>query len=222
MKREAPIYGLLAEFDQADDLIAAANRTREAGYKCVDGYTPYPVHGLASAVGHPQTRLPFIVLAGGLFGCFGGFMLQYWYSVIDYPMNIGGRPMNSWPAFVIITFECTILCAALSAVFGMLALNNLPLPYHPLFNVPQFELASRTHFFLAVEAKDPKFDLDETRRFLQSLGPRAVIVVPTGRVKPVRTKRRRTHLMPPQATEPPQPHASGTGDAARHPTGEKV
>jgi hypothetical protein len=184
--REPRVYGLLAEFRQPEDLLAATEAAHAAGYRRMDAYTPFPVHGLSEALGLRQTRLPIIVLVGGIFGALLGFGLQYGYEVIHYPMNVGGRPHNSWPNFIIITFEATILCAALSCVLGMLALNGLPQPYHPLFNVPSFELASRSHFFLCIEMRDPKFDLDDTRRFLESLRPIAIYVVPTGRVKPPR------------------------------------
>ena len=186
MRREPRVYGLLAEFPQPENLLAAATAARAAGYRRMDAYTPFPVHGLSEAIGFHHTRLPVIVLIGGIVGACLGFGLQYWYETQHYLMNVGGRPHNSWPSFVIITFETTILCAAISAVLGMLALNGLPQPYHPLFNVPSFELASRSHFFLCIEARDPKFDLDATRQFLEGLGPMAIAVVPTGRVKPLR------------------------------------
>jgi hypothetical protein len=186
MIREPRVYGLLAEFRQPEDLLAAASAAHDAGYRRMDAYTPFPVHGLSEAIGLRATRLPTIVLIGGIVGALLGFGMLYWYVVIHYPMKIGGRPHNSWPAFIVITFESTILCAALSAVLGMLALNGLPQPYHPLFNVPSFELASRSHFFLCIEARDPKFDLDDTRVFLENLRPVSIYVVPTGRVKPVR------------------------------------
>jgi hypothetical protein len=184
-KPEPTIYGLLAEFETADQLLAAANATREAGFTRTDAYTPFPVHGLSEAVGHHKTRLPLIVLIGGIVGACTGFGMQVWYRTMYYPMNIGGRPHYSWPAFIIITFELTILFAALSAVIGMLVLNGLPQPFHPLFNVPSFERASRTHFFLCVEATDPKFDPAATRDFLQTLHPSSIALVPTGRVRPV-------------------------------------
>ena len=186
MIREPRVYGLLAEFPQPENLLAAAEAAHDAGFRRMDAYTPFPVHGLSEAIGLRQTRLPMIVLIGGIVGACLGFGMQYWYEVYHYPMNIGGRPHNSWPSFIVITFEMTILCAALSCVLGMLALNGLPQPYHPLFNVPSFELASRSHFFLCIEARDPKFDLDETRVFLERLHPMAIYVVPTGRVKPPR------------------------------------
>ena len=172
-----PIYGLMAEFDEPSTLVAAALRARQQGYRRMDAYSPYPIEELHEALGMHQTRLPFIVLVGGLCGCLGGYALQYWVSAIAYPLNVGGRPLHSWPAFIPITFECTILVAALSAVLGMLALNGLPMPYHPVFNVARFALASRNRFFLCIESRDPMFELDETRSFLQTLGPREVAVV---------------------------------------------
>jgi hypothetical protein len=171
------LYGVTAEFDNPDDLLAATERAYAEGYRKIEAYTPFPVHGLAEALGHRGIRLPWIVLAGGIVGAVSGFGLQFFTAVFSYPHNIGGRPLNSWPAFVPITFELTILCAALAAVFGMLALNGLPEPYHPLFNVPSFELASRSHFFLCIEASDPKFELEATRAFLEGLKPHSVSIV---------------------------------------------
>ena len=177
MKR-TPIYGILAEFDSPTDLVEAARRTTKAGYKKIDAYSPFPIEELADAIGFPKNGVPLVVLIGGLLGCVGGYFMQYWSAAISYPINIGGRPYNSWPAFIVVTFEMTILCAGLAAVFGMLALNGLPMPYHPVFNSPNFALASKEKFFLCIEAADPKFDLTRSRRFLEELGPRIVTEVP--------------------------------------------
>jgi Protein of unknown function (DUF3341) len=178
MAKAAKIYGLMAEFGDATALVAAAQQTREAGYTCVDAYTPYAVEELHHALRRPPTKLPLIVLIGGLLGCGGGYLMQYWISAIAFPLNVGGRPFHSWPAFIPVTFECTVLAAALSTVLGMLALNGLPQPYHPVFNVPRFALASRNRFFLCIEAVDPKFDLEGTRHFLETLNPREVSSAP--------------------------------------------
>jgi hypothetical protein len=163
------IYGMMAEFDEPGKLVAAAQKAYAAGYRQMDGYSPFPVEGLHEALGHKASILPFIVLAGGIAGALGGFGLQYFGMVIGYPLNIGGRPLNSWPAFIPIAFETTILLAGLAAVFGMLALNGLPQPYHPVFNVPNFEHASRDRFFLCIEASDPLFELEKTRAFMATL-----------------------------------------------------
>jgi hypothetical protein len=171
------IHGLMAEFDDANALVLAAASARDAGYRRMDAYSPFPIEELHDALGSHHSRLPLIVLIGGLVGCVAGFLLQYWASAIAYPINVGGRPFNSWPAFIPVTFECTILGAALSAVLGMLALNGLPMPYHPVFNVPRFALASRNRFFLCIEARDAKFELEGTRQFLETLKPREVSAV---------------------------------------------
>jgi hypothetical protein len=170
MNKEAPIYGLLVEFDTPEDLLHAVRSARKAGYRKMDAYTPFPLEHLSEELGFHHTRLPLIVLIGGLVGCAAGFALQYWISVIDYPINSGGRPFNSWPSFIPVTFELTILIASLFAFFGVLALNRLPMPYHPVFNVERFELASRNRFFLCIEAVDSKFEIERTRRFLDEIG----------------------------------------------------
>jgi len=177
MAIRSSVYGLMAEFDDPTTLVAATGRAHDEGYRRIDAYSPFPIEELHEALGAPPSRLSLIVLIGGLFGCVSGYGLQYWVSVIAYPLNVGGRPLHSWPAFIPVTFECTILAAALAAVFGMLALNGLPTPYHPVFNVPRFALASRNRFFLVIEAADIKFELEETRRFLEALNPREVTAV---------------------------------------------
>jgi hypothetical protein len=164
----------MAEFDRHEALTTAARRAREAGYTRMDAYSPYPVEGLADALGFKGTMVPLIVLIGGVIGCVGGFLMQYWIAGSYYPLNVGGRPLNSWPSFIPITFELTVLIAALAAVLGMLALNGLPQPYHPVFNVERFALASRDRFFLAIESRDPKFDIEETRALLKGLGAKEV------------------------------------------------
>ncbi|HEV2617417.1 MAG TPA: DUF3341 domain-containing protein [Candidatus Acidoferrales bacterium] len=174
-----PIYGLLAEFDQPEQLLEAARKAHAAGYERIDAFTPMPIEGLAEACGFRRTKIAPITLAGGIFGCFGGFGIQYYASVINYPLNIGGRPYNSWPAFIPITFEMTVLFAAIACVGGLLVLNGLPSPYHPVFNVPRFALASRNRFFLCVKARDKRFDLAGTRNFLESLNSVGVYDIET-------------------------------------------
>ena len=171
-------YGLIAEFPNPQELLDAANAAREAGYTETDAFSPFPIHGLHEAVGMHTTKLPIIVFAGGLIGGIGGFLMCWYANVIAYPINIGGKPFNSWPAWIPITFECTILVAAFAAVFGMLALNGLPMPYHPVFNLKRFDQASRDKFFLVIQSRDPKFELDTTWAFLESLHPREVTDVP--------------------------------------------
>ncbi len=172
--KTVPLYGLLAEFERPEEVVSAAQKAYAEGYRKMDTYTPQPVEGLAEAIGFHHTRFPLLVLIGGVVGASAGFSMQYWMAAVDYAMNIGGRPLNSWPSFVPITFEMTVLVAALTAVLGMLGMNGLPMPYHPVFNAPNFELASRNRFFLCIEARDPKFDRVATRKFLESLGAREV------------------------------------------------
>ena len=174
MTHAAPIYGLLAEFDDPTSLVEAATQARQAGFTSLDAYSPFPIEELHEALGSHHTRLPLVVLIGGLVGCAGGYGLQYWASAIAYPLNVGGKPLHSWPAFIPVTFECTILVAALSAVLGMLALNGLPMPYHPVFNAERFARASRDRFFLCIESDDPHFDREGTRRFLEALAPATI------------------------------------------------
>ena len=167
----------MAEFEGPNELVHAARHTYEAGYRRINGYSPYPIEELSEAIGFTHSALPLIVFIGGLIGGLGGFFMQYWIEVIDYPINVGGKPFNSWPAFIPITFECTVLVAAFSAVLGMLFLNKLPQPYHPVFNAPNFALATNDRFFLVVEANDPKYNHDAVVQLLQGLNATEVIDV---------------------------------------------
>lgn len=169
MKEKPKIYGLIAEFDDPTKVVAAARSAHAAGYRKLDAYSPFPIPELWEAIDFRRSKLPLIVLIGGIVGCIGGFTLCYWASTTAYPMNVGGRPLGSWPSFIPITFECTILLAGLAAVFGMLALNGLPEPYHPVFNVPGFDQATRNRFFLCIESRDARFDEKATREFLEGL-----------------------------------------------------
>lgn len=171
------LYGLMAEFETQQELIAACEKVRDAGFREMDAYTPVPIHGLTDAMGWDDNRLQKIVFGGAITGCISGFSLMYYITMISYPMNVGGKPHFSWPAYVPPTFEMTILFAAFAAVLGMIALNGLPMPYHPVFNNPRFSMASTDRFFLCIEAKDAKFDLARTRQFLENLHAKEVVEV---------------------------------------------
>jgi hypothetical protein len=167
-------YGLLAEFASAESLLEASDKTYQAGYRKIDAYSPFPVEGLSESIGFKKNRIPLLVLIGGILGGGGGLLFQYWVATVANPYNIGGRPLASWPAFIPVTFEMTVLIAGIFAVLGMLALNGLPMPYHPVFHVPGFALASRNKFFLLIESSDPLFDKEQTQQFLSSLTPTAI------------------------------------------------
>jgi hypothetical protein len=169
-----PIYGLMAEFETPTALVAAARAAREKGYRKLDAYSPFPIEELTGALHLHYNKLPLIVLLGGIIGGLAGYLLQYYVTVVYFPINIAGRPLHSWPSYIVITFETTILFASISAVLGMLALCGLPMPYHPTFNVPRFALASRNRFFLCIESRDPLFDRAKTIEFLETLEPREV------------------------------------------------
>jgi len=178
MKGEPAIFGLAAEFAMHEELLKAAHAARAQGYERMDAYSPFPIEGMPLALGRKPTIMPLVVLIGGFLGGTGGYFMEWYANVVSYPLNIGGRPLHSWPSFIPITFELTVLGAALCAFFGSLAMNKLPQPYHPIFNTPHFERASIDHFFLCIMAEDPKFDLPATRRFLEGLQPLAVSEVP--------------------------------------------
>ena len=177
MLTETKLYGLMAEFATPEALLEAAHSARAAGYRHMDAYSPMPVEGLAEAIGFRSSLVQRLVFVAGLLGATGGFTLCWWMTVVAYPHNVAGRPLNSWPAYVPITFECMVLVACLTAVVGMLALNGLPQPYHPVFNVARFERASLDSFFLCIEAADPQFDPVATREFLEQLNPQEVMYV---------------------------------------------
>jgi hypothetical protein len=176
--RTAPLYGLIAEFAGAEALLGAARKAREAGYAEVEAYSPFPIDGLAEVVGLKRDWVPPIVLAGGLAGGIGGYFMQWYSAVISYPINSGGKPPHSWPEFIPVTFELTVLAAAIAGVIGMLVLNGLPRLYHPVFNVREFDLASRNRFFLCLRARDAKFTPETARDFLRRLQPLGVWDVP--------------------------------------------
>ncbi len=173
-RKQADVYGIAAEFDNPTALVKATKAVYEEGYRDMDAYTPFPIEEVIEALPHKTNWVPYLVLAGGITGLIAGYGLQYYAAVISYPLNVAGRPLNSWPAYIPPTFEMTILFAALTAVFGMLALNGFPRPYHPIFNTPRFDLASQEKFFLCVESTDPKFDKEKTKAFLETLQPRTV------------------------------------------------
>ncbi|HEY9857507.1 MAG TPA: DUF3341 domain-containing protein [Stenomitos sp.] len=167
-------YGMMAAFQTPEELLAAVRAARTEGYRDMDAYTPFPIEGLADALEAGPNRVPLIVLLGGIAGALVGYGLQYYAMALNYPLNVGGRPLNSWPAFIPITFELSVLTAAIAGVVGMLALNGLPRPYHPAFNAPCFNLATLDRFFLCIEARDPAFSAEATRRFLEALNPTEV------------------------------------------------
>lgn len=168
------LYGLMAEFETPTALVAAAERARLEGYRNMDAYSPIPIEELSEALGLRRTRLPMLVLAGGILGGLAGYGLEYWSQAIAYPLNAGGRPYHSWPYFIPVTFETTVMGASLCAFVGMWVLNKLPMPYHPVFNVPAFVRASQDRFFLCIETTDPRFDRHATAKFLESLRPMGV------------------------------------------------
>ena len=172
------IHGAMAEFDTPEDLLEACERAYAAGYRKMDAYAPMPVAGLAEAIGYRKNYVALAVLIAGICGVTGGYFLLWWITVIAYPHNVGGRPLHSWPSYIPITFECMILLASLTALISMLAMNGLPKPYHPVFNVPAFDRASIDKFFLCIESRDPKFRTDDTLEFLRDTGAREVTVVP--------------------------------------------
>lgn len=171
------LYGMMAEFARPEQLLAATRAAYKAGYRKMDAYTPYAVEGVAEALGFTRTKVPLITLLGGITGALTAYGMQWYSAVVDYPLNVGGRPLHSWPAFIPITFELTVLFAAIAGLIGMLWLNGLPKPYHPVFNAPQFKLASQTRFFLCIEANDHLFRADEVRQFFAEFDPLSITEV---------------------------------------------
>jgi hypothetical protein len=173
------MYGLIAEFDRPEDLLQATRQAYGRGYRVMEAYTPFAIDGLAEALGFHRNRIPEIVFLGGLLGGIGGYFMQWYSAVVSFPIDVGGRPLHSWPSFIPITFEMTVLGAALAAVLGMLGLNGLPRPHHPVFGVPRFVLATRNRFFLCLLARDPLFETASAQRFLEEQQPKSISVVPT-------------------------------------------
>lgn len=171
------IYGVMAEFDNPTALVNAVREARARGYRKLDAYSPFPIEELSDALHLHRNKLPLIVLIGGILGGLTGYLLQYYVTVIYFPINVAGRPLHSWPMYIVITFELTVLFAAISAVMGLLALCGLPMPYHPVFNVPRFSRASQNRFFLCIEAADPLFERQATEAFLENLEAREVCEV---------------------------------------------
>lgn len=178
MDTNPKLYGLVAEFESAAALVQAAGSAHEAGYRRMDAYSPFPIEGLSEAMGYHRTAMPLLILIGGIVGALSGFGLQYYCAVLSYPINVAGRPLNSWPSFIPVTFELTVLFGSLTAVFGLIALCGLPMPYHPLFHVPRFSRATCDGFFLCIESVDPRFDREATKSFLTGLNPSDVSEVP--------------------------------------------
>jgi hypothetical protein len=174
MNRNGEIHGALAMFETHEQLLNAARRAYARGYRKMDAYSPFPIEGLAAALGRKYTAVPFLVLFGGAMGCLGGYIMQWFAMAVDYPLNVGGRPFHSWPQYIPITFELTVLIAALTGFLSVIVLNRFPEPYHPMFNVPEFSRATQDRFFLCVEAHDPKFRADEVARFFEGLGAELV------------------------------------------------
>lgn len=166
----------MAQFDNADALIDAVRKAKEAGFTKMDGYSPYPLGEVADELGFPRSEIGAVMFIGGLSGSVIGFLMMTWASVVDYPINVGGKPFWSWPQFIPITWELLVLTACLSGVFGMLALCGLPQLYHPVFNVPEFARATRDKFFLCIETEDPNFDINRTKEFLASLNPEGEVM----------------------------------------------
>ena len=177
MEGRKTLYGVMAEFDSPREIVAATRAAREAGFTKMDAYSPFPIHEMDAALGIKRSILSFLIFGGGILGGLAGFGMMYYTHAIDYPLNVGGRPFVSIPMFIPITFECIVLAAALTAVIGMIVLNGLPQPYHPVFNAPRFALASREKFFLAIESNDPKFKHGDVTQFLQSINAREVFDV---------------------------------------------